>query len=84
MPALIAAPMANDTRHAPAPAPPLNMRYVAIGNTLRWIQDGKKPVELVHDDAGEVWAIPGPLLRCLMARVEQAIAARVTAASAAG
>lgn len=84
MPEITAAPMVSDTRHAPAAQPALNLRYVAIGNTLRHLQDGRKPVELFHDDSGEVWAIPAPVLSALMSRVETAVAERITADSAAG
>jgi hypothetical protein len=74
----IAAPMTKDVRHAPAPTPPLNMRYVAISTTLRWLQDGK-PVELFRDDSGDIWAIPAPVLSALISRSEQAVAERLTA-----
>jgi hypothetical protein len=79
-----AAPMVRDTRHAPAPTRAPNTRYTAIGNTLRHLQDGKKAVEILTDDDGQVWAVPGPVLATLVGRAEKAIAERLTADSAAG
>jgi hypothetical protein len=80
MPVPVAAPMAADTRHPLAPQPAPSARYEAIGRTLRWLQDAGDAVELFRDDAGDVWAIPGPVLATLMDRVETAIADRVTSA----
>lgn len=81
MPTAIQAPMANDARHALAPQPAFNRRYQAVGNTLRWIQDGKRAVKLFRDDSGDIWAIPAPVLSALLSRVEIAVAERVTADS---
>lgn len=69
----------RDVQAAPAPAPAVNRKYQAIGTTLRWLQDGRKPVELFTDDSGEVYALPQPILACLMSRVERAVAERITA-----
>lgn len=60
----------------PAPAPAVNRKYQAIGNTLRHLQDGRAPVEIFTDDTGECWAVRGPVLSALIARVELAVAER--------
>jgi hypothetical protein len=80
MPVPVAAPMVASTRHPLAPQPAPSARYEAIGRTLRWLQGAGDAVELFRDDAGDTWAIPGPVLATLMDRVESAIASRVTAA----
>lgn len=75
----IPAPMTKDTRFAPAPAPPMNMKYAAISNTLRHLQDSCAEIEILTDDGGKAWAVPGVVLQCLMDRFEVAAAKRAAA-----